>query len=305
MNAEKIAQLIEKTKEEIDLKGDTFLKKYFPSKYIDYINAYPVTAAYGYVSVEVKTICDEITKRFGKQFLEKYHKLVLLSLIKENHKKVYNEKIPEGVKLIYNINFKRILGEIETESYKRPYLYSNDKFRKDLAVCSMRLIPVGSRKIHLSVLSKSFLFKKGISQYIGGLMFIIFELKGLKPLYEMHIDSKDPHLLKEFNEKGLKNSYRLIGEFLKKQSHVKGVFGSAWYYDPIIEHVSPRLAYLRKIPTENGGKLFYLGSDNQAVRDSTLRSKTRRRLYEEGKYIPTRYLIVWSRNKIIDWSKKK
>jgi hypothetical protein len=225
-------------------------------------------------------------------------------LILENHKNISNEKIPEEVKLFYYINFKRILGEIKTESYKRPFLYSNDKFCKDIAVCSMRLIPVGARKIHLSILPKRFLFQKGISQLYKGLAYIIFELKGLKPLFEMHTDSKDPHLLKEFNENGWKKSYFRIAELLETHTKVKGVFASSWFYDPQIEHISPKLSYCRKIATQNGGKVFYLGSDHQAIKDSTLKSKTRKKLYENRKYMPTRYLLIWSRNKLIDWSKR-
>ena len=28
----------------------------------------------------------------------------------------------------------------------------------------------------------------------------------------------------------------------------RGMFGASWFYDPVLDDISPRLAYLRKIP---------------------------------------------------------
>lgn len=273
-------------------------------RYMDSINAYPKAVSYKYTSEETKTICSRIESYYNISALEAFHKFLLLKLIAKHLVDIETIDMPYEIVDLYKKNFNRIAGEIETSQYKGPYLYSNDKFCKDIALCSMRLIPVGPRKIHCSTLSKRFLLKGGISQCYNGLIFIFFDLKGFKPLYEMHTDSKDSDLLKEFNPEGFKKSYFRIAELLNKNKDIKGIFGTSWFYDPSLDNVSPRLTYVRKMLIEAGGKIFYIGSDDQAVRNSIQKSKNRRKLYQEGKYLPTNYLIVCPRRKLIEWVKR-
>jgi hypothetical protein len=97
----------------------------------------------------------------------------------------------------------------------------------------------------------------------------------------------------------------MVGELLKINQEVKGYFATSWFYDPELEKISPRLTYLRDVITENGGKLFVKGSSPRTIRDATFKSPTRRKLYEEGKYLPTDYLIVWPRKQLIEWADRQ
>ncbi|MCP4348219.1 MAG: hypothetical protein GY795_22180 [Desulfobacterales bacterium] len=305
MSSEKVKNIVEKTRNEIIGSKTDFFEEYPTESYIDLINQYPKIASYHYVCPEVARICDYIRKKYGEPLLENFHKLLLLQLILKNSDKIQTAGLPEEIISLYKINFNRIAEEIEKNNYNGSYLYSNDKFCKDIAVCSMRLIPVGARKIHISGLSRRFLLKGGIPQFLKGLAYILFELKGIKPMFQMHTDSKDPDLLKNFNEDGWEKSYLRIAELLKADSKIKGVFGASWFYDPELEHVSPRLAYIRKMVINNGGEIFCVGSDDQAVKNATQKSMTRRKLYEEGKYLPTNYLLIWPRDRLINWSDQK
>ena len=38
--------------------------------------------------------------------------------------------------------------------------------------------------------------------------------------------------------------------------------------------------------------------------NATAKSSTRKRLYEEGKYKPTGYMVIWLREELINWSDK-
>ena len=289
---------------EIRKKNCSFLDKYPPKRYIGLIKKYHPIGFYNYVSEDVKNICKGIIDNYNQTFLESFHKLILLSLICENCEKIYNNNLPEEVQSFYLINFERISEEIEIDSYKRPYLYSNDKFCKDLAVCSMRMIPAGAQKIHLTSLSRRFIIRKGARQFFKAMAFILLELKGFQPLFGMHTDSNDPHLMSDFNEEGWIKFYKRVAMIFKLNKKVKGIVGSSWFFDPVLEKISPRLSYLRRIVTDNGGEIFYLGTNEQSIRDSTLKSKTRKKLYDEGEYMPTSYLLIWPRNKLINWSEK-
>jgi hypothetical protein len=278
----------------------------FPiARYIESIEEYPKISNYGYVSQDVKDLCNGIVKASNKQMLDLYHQLVLVNLILKAQHKIRKMTLPEDMKTLYDSNFGRIMKEIESRDYTGSYAYTHDKFLKDLAVSSLRMIPAGAQKIHLSGISRRFLLKKGVSQFVNGIIYMVFELGGFYPLYEMHSEIRDPELKAEFNEDGWVKFYMRVADLLKMQPDVKGVFSCSWYFDPELERISPRLVYLRRIVTDNGGKLFYLGSNSESIEDATLKSPTRRRAYEENKYVPTAYLLIWSRKKLISWADRR
>lgn len=293
-------RLIGKIKES---KADCLLK--FPvENYIKLIKQYPKVADYHFVSPDVKGFCGNLKQYTNEHILELFHKLVLVALIAESQKVLPNKKFNQDINLLFETNYDRIINSVELESPEGAYLYSNDKFCKDLALTYFRLIPMGAQKINLSGLSKQFLLKCGFKQFIQGLNFVGMEMGGFSPLFEMHTDSNDPHLLGEFNEEGWIRFYKRMPDIFKLYPDVKGVFGSSWFFDPALDHISPRLAYLRTTVTDNGGKLFYIGPDEQSANNATSKSKTRKKLYQEGKYKPADYLLVWPRECLIAWAER-
>ena len=272
--------------------------------YLKKISGYPQVAACKFVSRDINAFCKDVINTYSEKVLENYHKIILLKLILNNYNRISESDLPLEIQNLYNNDFERIAFEIINNNYTGSYLYGNDKFRKDIGLCSMRLIPVGAIKIHLDRLPLSFLYKQNSKNYIQGIKYLIATVKGYKPFYNMHLYQQTPNLMSEFNEEGWKNYYRRIAMLLKINTKVKGVFGSSWFFDPILEKISPNLIYLKNLVTDNGGKLFYLGTSEEAVKDATLKSKTRYNLYVEGKYIPTRYLVIWPRVELIKWSMK-
>ncbi len=296
--------LSNKIKDEIAETKKDCLSKFSVEKYIENIKQYPSISAYSYVNESTITFCNDLLQYTNKSVLDLFHKLILVKFILQVYQQKRLEKFPEEVCSLYHTNFKRIVNDISSDSYQGSFFYDNDRFRKDIALCSLKMIPTGARKIHLEKLSLRFLFKGGLRQFVKGLQFLTAEFGSFKAiLFEMHTDSKDSNLMAEFNEEGLIRAYKRIAVLFSLYPDVKGVFGSSWYYDPNLESISPRLAYLRRIPVNNGGKIFYLGPDDQSTKDATLKSPTRRKLYEEGKYIPNKYLLIWPRERLIYWAK--
>ena len=255
------------------------------------------------MSRQIGQWCQQIEAHWNIDVLGGYHKLVLTRLIIESERKLKTENLPEEIKELYCKNFNRVLDDIESGQPHDLYTYTNDKFLKDLSVCSLRLVPVGARKIHLSVLPvKSFIFKKGFKQLLDSFKLIVFELGGVKPMYVTHTDSKDPDLLSEFNPVGFKKSYIRVAELLKREVGIKGIFTVSWFNDPYLANVTPRLTYIREIVTNNGGKLYYCGPNKEAVKNATMKSQTRRKLYRKGKYLPCNYITIWPRKKLLAWA---
>ena len=274
----------------------------FPVKnYIEEIEVYPHVSSYNFKSEKINLICKALTERTGQETLNLYHKLVLIELIRKAKIQLKAMKFSEDIFQLFQINFERIVSDIRNDYNQELYYYEKDKFRKDLALCSLRLIPAGAQKIHLNSLPRRFLVKGGLQQFVKGSFIILMQLKGTAPFYEMHTDSNDPHLMQQFNPNGWIKFYKRVAKLLLSNPGIKGVFGSSWFFDPSLNQVSPRLSYLMKIPVDNGAQLFRIGFSEQSARDATLKSKTRKRLYLERKYIPTSYMVVWGRKKLIDW----
>jgi hypothetical protein len=287
---------------EIDSANGSLLKDFPVETYLDLLERYPASAGYQYVSPEVKSYTEHILKQSHPDTLELYHQLALVELISRGP--VEKQDLPDAIKQLYLKNHVRILDSIASRSEGRGfYLYPNDKFFKDLAICTGKMIPIGARKLVTSALTPGFVFRQGLAQFIGGLRFMLFELGGIRPrLYQMHTDSHDPDAMAEFNPDGWVRSYLNVAELLKSRTEVKGIYGTSWFYDPKIEEISPKLSFVRKTITDNGGMVFYIGPSEQATRDALNRSPTRNKLYNEGKYVPTNYLIIWSRRRLIEWA---
>jgi len=296
-----INDLMEKISTEICLFDNNLLINFPLSKYITYLYDSPQIGSYGYLSNKLKEYCNIILINSNEQIMELYHKLILLTLILKAKDKLVNKKLPYDINTLYEMNFKRIIHSIGNNS-SGSFIYPQDNFLKDLAICTLKMIPAGAQKIHLDVISKRFLFKNGLKQFIECVIFIYFELGGFRPLYNMHTDAHDQDLLEEFNANGWKRFYLRVAHLLKMNKKVKGIFGNSWFFDPQLNNISPRLKYLREIPIKNGGRLFYTGSEPQSIKNAILKSATRRKLYNEGKYIPRNHLIIWSRKQLINWA---
>jgi hypothetical protein len=229
---------------------------------------------------------------------------LLLRLIRDKAQHINTLNLPEEVKSLYCKNFVRI-AEHMSDNDDGFYRYSDEKFCKDLALCRLKMIPVGAALLEEGRLSKRFLFKKGLSQTVRGLSFIVRELKGFSPCYQLHLDSRpDSICLAEFNSDGWKRTFRRIAELLKMRPTIKGVFGSTWFHDPALEAISPRLRFLNEVMVchENRAALFYNGTSQKTIEDALSKSPTRRKLYNEGSYMPASYLVIWPRHRLIKWA---
>ncbi len=303
MDPKKLNELKEKFIQKINTAKTDLLIKFPIQSYIEYINEYPTCQKYGDISSKVEGYCSDIINYSNKKTMAIYHKLLLVNLLLDAEVKINNnKKLTPYIKNLYFKNFTRIISNMESDQDVDNYLYPNDKFHKILSICSLRLLPLGAQKINIQGFSRQFLFKKGIGQLIKGIFYILFDLKGSTPLYEMHTDSNDPDLMSKFNEKGWIDFYKRVADLLILNPQIKGIFGSSWFFDPQLGEISPRLDYLRKIVIKNGGKLFFIGTEKSSIQLAILKSKTRKNLYQEGKYVPTNYMVIWSREKLIKWA---
>lgn len=174
-----------------------------------------------------------------------------------------------------------------------------DAYLKDLGLAAGLLLPVGARVLEVgSGWSRRVAFTDGPRQLLR-----FVRLHGLAPdanshHYQMHVYLRQ---LGEFTPEGWTRTLRRTAGLLEANPAVKGVFGSAWLYDPALGRISPRLAHVRELALQSGAVPFRIGPD--LTGGALARSPTRRRLIEQGRYRPMTYLMVWPRRELIGWAR--
>lgn len=133
---------------------------------------------------------------------------------------------------------------------------------------------------------------------VGALAHCFLRCGGRRPFLEGH--THDPMVSQRFwNAEGWAETLRLAALALSTLSHHKGAFSAAWYFDPAIQQVSPRLSFAAELQVGRGARRFRVGSNDAAIANATAKSMTRRSRHAAGTYTPTDYCIVWARGDLI------
>ena len=120
-----------------------------------------------------------------------------------------------------------------------------------------------------------------------------------KPWLEVHTESRE---LGDFNEAGWDRAWATAAEILKRRPEMAGMLGSSWFYDPPLETISPRLAYLRLNPLKHGAFLVHQGPGEIHTQRAATSSPTRAAMIESGDYTARSWLMAWPRAALIRWA---
>jgi hypothetical protein len=283
-----------------------------------YINDIESCSESGYIDIspKIKNVSKDIRSKYNVQLLALYHKLAIATFIKHSLTRLGQKNIPESISHLYHQWFIRVLKDIskQTEDY---YRYGNDSFLKDVSVCSLLAIPVGGAWIvNVSHARESYdesdrpnlnkkylrnaLVKLGVLKYFR----LVFIKLGIKKLYYC-IHTCDRYLPFLFTEREREKANIRIAELLKQNPSIKGLYCSSWFLDPVLEYISPHLTYLRQVPEQNGARVFRMGVRQSYIDKAIALSPKRKKMYAEGKYIPTFYAYIWPRKELIAWAEKQ
>ena len=190
--------------------------------------------------------------------------------------------------LHYGDAFHRILGEIEADPGFATL--DRDGFLKDLWIARVVMIPAFAQVWwpHSGVSVRSTL-RAGPS----AARYVFLRCGGRRPFLEGH--THDGMAKAYWNEPGWREALRLAALALPALPQVRGAFGTAWFYDPRLKQVTPRLAFAQDLQVGRGAFRIRIGSNEAAIANATATSLDRRNRYEEGSYLPTDYAVIWSR----------
>lgn len=190
--------------------------------------------------------------------------------------------------LHYADSFHRIMGQIASGPAFAEL--GNDSFLKDLWLARAVMIPAFAQVWWpYSGLSAKSVFRAGAA----ATTYVFFRCGGRKPFMEGH--THDPVAKAYWNEAGWGEALRLVALALPALPHLCGAFGTAWFYDPAVREISPRISFAQDLQVGRGAQRIRIGSNEAAIANATATSPSRRALFEEGKYSPTDYAVIWSR----------
>ncbi|MBA6412696.1 hypothetical protein H2508_06170 [Parahaliea sp. F7430] len=226
------------------------------------------------------------------RLVEAYNRFLLAYLLSEFHPSRCPLILTESIKELFDAQIKRLNNSCEQGSTDHFTLH-NDSFRKDLAIATGRLIPLGAEFAQVNAgIPRRLLISGGAKQFCRFGAFMIRQKGQLSGFLELHAH---PHYLDDFNPEGWTLCLKRLAKLLQHNPNLPGVFSSSWFLDPQLERISPRLAYLREQTIASGAQLFYVGPDTTGNSGAINRSPTRRILFERGEYTPVIYTRIWTR----------
>lgn len=193
----------------------------------------------------------------------------------------------------------RILNTLGLNTHS--YTLDDDVFVKDIMCFTGRLVPCGMYVVDVhSGFPRSYLLKPNIWSLPSNLFFFA-KAGGFRRYAQVHVHKPT---IDEFSLEGRNECFKRIAEIIDLDPELLGVIGSAWYYDPKIQEVSPHLAYLSSDPLKQGGHLICLGETQAARQNALSKSKKRRALYEQGAYIPRQFMLILNQGDLRQWVTK-
>jgi hypothetical protein len=213
--------------------------------------------------------------------------------------------LPASVIRLYPDAVDRLTGELLQGG-----AYDPDHYAKDVRFVLGLTVPVGGQIADVSYSLKLPARVERLKRAAGsaGRLMLAGEGQGLAaylrsrptaPYLQMHTEARD---LSNFSPDGWDRAYVRAADILERRPRYGGLIGFSWFYDPAVAEISPRLSYLADRQLQNGALRIPFGPSPLQVELATAASETRRRLFEEGRYRPRCYAVVWPREALVSWA---
>lgn len=207
---------------------------------------------------------------------------------------------PDAVKALQRIEFERIVRELD-ERPREHYATTSVRYLEDLRIATLRRISLGVCHAEPAGIPRSWVLRMGPKTGASITGYIMREAGGFRPFLDLHVN---PNALEAFGAEGWDRSWRLAAAMHELDKTLRGVQCSAWFNDPVLARISPRLSYLRARFVDNGGVCFRVGGTQDERMLALVRSPTRRTMFAQGQYAPAVYACVWARRPLLRWASR-
>jgi len=176
---------------------------------------------------------------------------------------------------------------------------SGNRFVGLCKTASLRRFRAGLFDWEVGGVSRSDVAAVSVTHLPRTLTFLYLRMRGLGPVFFSHLSPR--RATPSLREDEANRSYYRMAKSLELQPSIKGFAACSWFRSPGTHRVSPHLAWLSQVILDHGGLVVESGPVEPDC-GVLARSETRRRLYEAGKFRPTRGLVLWPRDAMIGWA---
>ena len=164
---------------------------------------------------------------------------------------------------------------------------------------TLRRFPAGQFDWEVGGIRRSDIAHVSPARVVQTVTFAALRMRGLQPVFFSHLNWRRGN--RSLLETEANRSYYRMAQSMRLQPAIKGFAACSWFRSPGVHRVSPNLAWLSRVFLENGGYVVEAGPDSP---DGGVlhRSRTRRALYDAGKFKPTKGLVMWPRDAMIAWA---
>lgn len=263
------------------------------------LDSIPASEPYHHVAQKVSRMWGEARESFGDEGRDVLLRATLLWLITRFKIRAERQRFTDEILQRFKLSMDRITLLAQQQSPKE-YVGISDLYLKDLAICRQQMFPAGAQVVEQdSGFHRTLMFRGGLKQGFAFAEFLLRHGGAHRHYYQIHT-----HLLEteDFNPEGWDACYLRIADMLAINPEVRGMWGGSWFYDPALADISPNLSYLRERPLSSGAALYF--SEVSIESGALAKSQTRKTFYEEGRYLPKSYALIWPRAAMLNWAER-
>lgn len=260
---------------------------------------YPAKASAGHWNFDLP--CEAADAALGASATDDMRRALVATWALELAQRATDAKLPPDVMGLYPYWLDR-LAEFLTAAVDP---YDRDHWAKDVRFALTLSVPGAlTQTIDLSSpMGPGQVVRSGRDGHGWGPLMAYIRAQGWKkPWLEVHTEARQ---LADFNEAGWDRAWATAAAICKRRPELAGMIGSSWFYDPPLESISPRLAYLRLNPLKGGAFIVHQGPAPIHSERAAASSPTRKAMVDSGEYLPRSWLVAWPRAALIAWADRR
>jgi hypothetical protein len=226
-----------------------------------------------------------------------FERSILLRALRMSAARLATYPVDWSVKRLYDEEVRTV--EAPTPAAMTRFDLSKNIFVALAKIATLRRFPAGQMTWEVSGIPRSWLPKvppaslPRVAQYL-------LKLGGLGPAFVPHLNAtrKDRAALLE---RETNRSWYRMAQSMKLQPAIRGLVASSWLHSPDTMRVSPHMTGFSRALLDNGALLI---RHHRADLDCGVfyRSPERKKLYDEGQFVPTHGLVIWPRKEMLAWA---
>ena len=226
-----------------------------------------------------------------------FERAVLLRAMRRSQAALRGYPVDDSVRRLYD-------EEVRTVESPSPAALSRFDLTKNIFVglakiATLRRFPAGQMTWEISGIPRSWLPQVPVRHWPRVLQYLV-KFGGLGPAFVPHLNAtrKDRAALLE---RETNRSWYRMAQSMKRQPDIRGLVASSWLHSPDTMRVSPHMTAFSRALLDNGALLV---RHHKADLDCGVfyRSPERRKLFDDGQFIPTHGLVIWPRAEMIAWA---